>query len=105
MVAMAKEKWSKLPPAVQTLLDENSGEALSRAYGTADDAEWQAGRNMAMAASGQTIIVPTAAEDQDYQRKLAPVADDWVKENPDGAVVLAKFRELLSEARSGLKQK
>ena len=29
-----------------------------------------------MAAKDQTIIVPTAAEDQAYQRKLAPVAED-----------------------------
>ena len=105
MVAMAKEKWNKLPRAVQTLLDENSGEALSRAYGAADDAEWKAGRKAAMAAKGQTIIVPTAAEDRAYQRALGPVAEDWVKDNPDGAAVLAKFRQLLSDARAEIEQK
>jgi len=105
MVAIAKAKWDKLPPAVQTLLDENSGEALSQAYGAANDAEWEAGRKAAMAAKDQTIIVPTAAEDEAYQRELAPVAEDWVKDNPDGAAVLAKFRALLSEAQEKVGQK
>ena len=105
MVAMAKDKWNKLPPAVQALLDENSGEALSRAFGAANDAEWVAGRKAAMAMKDQTIVVPTAAEDQAYQRELAPVADDWVKDNPDGAAVLTKFRTLLSAARTEIEQK
>jgi TRAP-type C4-dicarboxylate transport system substrate-binding protein len=105
MLAMTKEKWNKLPPAVQKLLDENSGEALSRAYGVANDAEWVAGRKAAMAMKDQTIVVPTAAEHQAYQRELAPVADDWVKDNPDGAAVLAKFRELLSQAQAEVGQK
>jgi TRAP-type C4-dicarboxylate transport system substrate-binding protein len=100
MVAMAKKKWNTLPPEVQALLDENSGEALSRAYGAADDAEWDAGRKAAEAMKGQTIIVPTAAEDKAYQDKLAPVAAGWVKDNPDGAAVLAKFRQLLAEAEA-----
>jgi TRAP-type C4-dicarboxylate transport system substrate-binding protein len=98
MVAMAKRKWDTLPADVQALLDQNSGEALSRAYGAADDAEWDAGRKAAEAMKGQTMIVPTAAEDKAYQEKLASVAQDWVKDNPDGAAVLAKYRELLAEA-------
>ena len=92
------KKWDKLPADVQALLDQNSGEALSRAYGAADDAEWDAGRKAAEAMKGQTMIVPTAAEDKAYQEKLASVAQDWVKDNPDGAAVLAKYRELLAEA-------
>jgi hypothetical protein len=30
---------------------------------------------------------------------MAPIADDWGKENPKGAAVLAKFRELLAQAK------
>lgn len=105
MVIMAKDKWNKLPPAVQKLLDDNSGEALARAYGVANDAEFEAGRKLALAGKDQTVIVPTPEQDQEYQRKLAPVADDWVKENPDGAAVLAKFRELLSAAQAENRQK
>jgi TRAP-type C4-dicarboxylate transport system substrate-binding protein len=102
---MAKDKWNKLPAAVQKLLDDNSGETLARAYGVANDAEFEAGRKLALAGKNQTVIVPTPEQDQEYQRKLAPVADDWVKENPDGAAVLAKFRELLSQAKAEVGKK
>ena len=105
MLIMAKEKWSELPLAVQKLLDENSGEALARAYGIENDAQQESGRKAAMEMKDQTMMVPTAAEDEAFQRKLAPVADDWVKDNPDGAAVLAKFRELLSQAQAEIEKK
>src|ERR1700744_3226436 len=77
MLIMTKQKWNQLPPAVQKLLDDNSGEALARAYGIENDAQQEAGRNAAMALKDQTMIVPTAAEDEAFKRKLAPVADEW----------------------------
>jgi TRAP-type transport system periplasmic protein len=100
MLIMAKQKWNQLPPAVQKLLDDNSGEALARLYGIENDAQQEAGRKAAMEMAGQTMMVPTAAEDADFRRKLAPVADDWIKDNPDGAAVLAKFRELLAQVQA-----
>lgn len=53
----------------------------------------------------QTMLVPTAAENEAFQKKLAPVAEDWVKDDPDGAAVLTKFHVLLSEARTEIEQK
>jgi TRAP-type C4-dicarboxylate transport system substrate-binding protein len=105
MVIMTKQKWNQLPPAVQKILDDNSGEALARAYGIENDAQQEAGRNVAMEMKDQTMLVPTAAEDEDFKRKLAPVADDWVKENPDGAAVLAKFNALLAAVQAETTQK
>lgn len=105
MLIMAKEKWNQLPPAVQKLLDDNSGEALARLYGIENDAQQESGRKAAMEMPGQTMMVPTAAEDEAFQQKLAPVADDWVKDNPDGAAVLAKFRELLAQVQAESGQK
>jgi TRAP-type transport system periplasmic protein len=105
MLIMAKEKWNKLPPAVQKLLDDNSGEALARLYGIENDAQQESGRKAAMEMKDQTMVVPTAAEDEAFQKKLAPVADDWIKDNPDGAAVLAKFRQLLTQAGAEPAQK
>jgi len=105
MLIMTKEKWNQLPPAVQKLLDDNSGEALARLYGIENDAQQESGRKAAMDMKDQTMLVPTAAEDEAFLKKLAPVADDWVKDNPDGAAVLAKFRALLSQAQAELEHK
>jgi len=105
MLIMSKAKWNALPPAVQKILDDNSGEALARLYGIENDAQQAAGRQAAMDMKDQTMLVPTAADEAAFKKKLAPVVDDWVKENPDGAAVLAKFRELLTQvaAESGQK--
>jgi TRAP-type C4-dicarboxylate transport system substrate-binding protein len=105
MVIMTKQKWNQLPPAVQKILDDNSGEALARAYGIENDAQQEAGRQAAMQMKDQTMLVPTAADEEAFRKKLEPVVDDWVQENPDGAAVLAKFRALLSEAQAETKQK
>lgn len=105
MLIMAKQKWNQLPPAVQKLLDDNSGEALARLYGIENDAQQESGRKAAMEMKNQTMLVPTAAENEAFQKKLEPVAEDWVKDNPDGAAVLAKFRALLSDARKEIEQK
>jgi len=102
MLIMAKEKWNQLPPAVQKLLDDNSGETLARLYGVENDAQQESGRKAAMDMKDQIMLEPTAADDQDFQRKLVPVAEDWVKDNPDGAAVLAKFRALLSQVQAEL---
>lgn len=105
MLIMEKEKWNKLPPAVQKLLDDNSGEALARTYGVENDAQQEAGRKAATEMKDQTMMVPTAAEDEEFRRKLVPIADDWIKDNPDGAAVLAKFRELLAQTQAEIGQK
>jgi TRAP-type C4-dicarboxylate transport system substrate-binding protein len=99
MVIMAKKKWEALPEAVQKIIDENSGEALARRYGKVNDDEWDQGRARLVAMPGQTVVAPTPAEHEMFKRKMAPIADDWVKENPKGAEVLAKFRELLAQAK------
>ena len=99
MVIMAKKKWEALPEAVQRIIDENSGEALARRYGKVNDDEWDQGRARLVAMPGQTVVAPTPAEHEMFKRKMASVSDDWIKENPKGAEVLAKFRELLAQAK------
>jgi len=99
MVIMAKKKWEALPEAVQKIIDENSGEALARRYGKVNDDEWDQGRARLVAMPGQTVVAPTPAEHEMFKRKMASVSDDWIKENPKGAEVLAKFRELLAQAK------
>ena len=100
MVVMAKKKWDTLPEAVQKVIDGESGEALSRRYGAANDNEWKKGRAIAQAMEGQVIVTPTPVEHEMFRRKMASIADDWAKENPGGPAVLAKFRELLAQAKA-----
>jgi TRAP-type C4-dicarboxylate transport system substrate-binding protein len=104
MVVMAKKKWESLPAAVQKLLDSHSGEGLARRYGKANDDEWEQGRARLVAMSGQTVVAPTPAQHEMFKRMMAPIADDWVKQNPKGAEVLSKFRALLAQAKAEIEK-
>ena len=100
MVVMAKKKWESLPEAVQKILDANSYEPLARRYGATNDSEWDKGRAAVKAMEGQTVIAPTPAQHEFFRKRMASIADDWAKENPKGPEVVAKFRELLTQAKA-----
>ena len=98
MVFMAKKKFDALPPAVQKILLDNSGESLSRQYGIAVDGEAAGIRDAVMAEDGQkTVTVPDAAMAQ-WQAKVKPVVDEWAASRKNGKAVLDKYRELYAQA-------
>lgn len=99
MVIMARKKWDALPAAVQKIIDDNSGEALARKYGKTNDEEWEQGRARLVAMRGQTVVAPTPAQHAMFRHMMEPIASDWEKQNPRGAEVLTKFRELLAQAK------
>jgi TRAP-type C4-dicarboxylate transport system substrate-binding protein len=97
MVIVAKKKFDALPAAARKLLDDNSGEALSRRYGATNDSEWHKGRAAVVAMAGHTVVAPTPEQHEMFKRKMAPLADEFAKSVPNGAAVVAKFRELLAQ--------
>lgn len=102
MVFMTKKKWNALPEAVRKIIDANSGEAQSRLYGAFWDAVDQEGRDTAKSApeKHQIVTLPPAIEAR-WRELVLPVTDEWVKSTPDGAKVLATFREKTAEVRTG----
>jgi len=98
---MAKKKFDSLPAAAQKLLDENSGEALSRKHGAFNDADELRAKNMLKALPDQTVIDPTPAQHEIFRKRLAPLADAWAKSIPGAVPVLAKYRELLAQVEKG----
>jgi TRAP-type C4-dicarboxylate transport system substrate-binding protein len=98
---MAKKKFDSLPAAAQKLIDDNSGEALSRKHGAFNDSDEQRARNMLKALPDQTVIEPTAAQHEIFRKRLAPLADEWSKSIPGAVPVLAKYRELLAQVQKG----
>lgn len=94
---MAKKKFESLPAAVQKVLDDNSGEALSRKHGAFNDADEQRARDFLRAMPDHTLIEPTAAQHEIFRKRLAPLAEEWTKSVPGAVPVLAKYRELLAQ--------
>src|SRR5207244_2995815 len=64
---MARKKFDSLPAAAQKLIDDNSGEALSRKHGAFNDADELRARDMLKALPDQTVIDPTPAQHETFR--------------------------------------
>ncbi len=102
MVFMNKKKYRALPDAARKIIDDNSGEAQSRAYGKFWDDVNNEGRDSVTALGAKHVIVslPPAIE-ASWRQKILPVTDEWAKTAPDGEKVLAAFRRYTAEAKAG----
>jgi hypothetical protein len=58
------------------------------------------GRDRVAKMPGHTVATLDAAEAEAWRRILAPMVDDWVRETPDGAKVLAAYRDEIARIRS-----
>jgi TRAP-type C4-dicarboxylate transport system substrate-binding protein len=101
-IFMNKASFAKLPTSSQKVIDKLSGEPFARRYGKAVDANDDSGQNAVKAMSGQNVSDLSPAEAARWKEQLKPVVDAWVKATPDGARVLASFREEVAKARSGM---
>jgi TRAP-type C4-dicarboxylate transport system substrate-binding protein len=101
-IFMNKASFAKLPAASQQVIDRLGGEPMARRYGKAIDANDLSGQNSVKAMAGQNVADLAAAETARWKERLKPVADDWVKATPEGARVLAAFRDEVAKARAGM---
>jgi len=97
MIFMSKAKYNSLSPEAKKLIDANSGEAQSRAFGAAMETENDAQRASVKAGEKQTFIEPTPELLSAWQKKVEPTIDQWTKENKGADVVLARFQAELDK--------
>ena len=101
MVFMAKRRYDALSPAARKILDDNSGEAMSRTLGAGWDEEAEAARAKAKADPKQQVVTPTAEQTETWKQIVAPVTADWVKNTPGGDKVLEAFHTYLTDVKAG----
>jgi len=97
---MNKDSYARLPAAAQKAFDDASGEKFTRALGRAADAMESDGRDRVAKLPGHTVSTLDAAEAETWRRILAPMVDDWARDTPDGAKVLAAYRDEIARIRS-----
>lgn len=101
MLAMTRKRYEALPKAARDAIDANSGEATTRLLAS-QSVDGLIAKSQAQArAKGAAIVNLTPAQTTLWQDKTKAVIDEWVKARPNGAVVLAKFRELLAQVQAG----
>jgi TRAP-type C4-dicarboxylate transport system substrate-binding protein len=102
MVFMNNKKYQALPDGARKIIDDNSGEAQSRAYGKFWDDVSNEGGDLVIALGTKRVIVslPPAIE-ASWRQKILPVTDDWAETTPDGEKVLAAFRAIPPRQKPG----
>ncbi len=100
-VMMNKASFARLPEAAQKAIDAHSGEALSHRMGRAGDHETEVGSQLVLKMPGQKQVVPSAEEEASWTELLAPLAEKWVKQVPEGQHVLDAYRAELGRLRAG----
>jgi TRAP-type C4-dicarboxylate transport system substrate-binding protein len=98
-VAINNDSYAKLPPAGKAAIDKFSYKPFVERLIAADDQMQAVGRDATKAMPGQTIAQLDPAEEARWKEAVAPVTEEWVKATPDGAHVLAAFREEVNAVR------
>jgi TRAP-type C4-dicarboxylate transport system substrate-binding protein len=98
---MNKATFEKLPAAARASVEKNAGLPISERLGALNDDIGNEDRAKVKAMPNQTIVELDAAEAARWATRVAPIADEWIKDTPNGAAVLAAYKAELEKVRSG----
>lgn len=102
--AMNQDVYAKLPAKARAAVDKYSGPVFSEWVGGAIDEDENEGREMAKAMADHKLVELAPAEEARWKARVAPVVDAWVKATPNGAAVLAAYREEIGKIRAMAKK-
>ena len=102
-VYMAKKKYDSYPADVRAVLDRHTGEAEARKFGAWWDNEKNMGRADVIARNdaGRQIVQLTPAQAENWKKRTAVIQEEWAKGVPDGAKVLAAYKDELAKVKAG----
>jgi TRAP-type C4-dicarboxylate transport system substrate-binding protein len=98
---MNKDSYAKLPEKGRAAIDKLGGMNFSQIMGRAVDAMNADGLNYTKHMPNQTISTLSPQQEAEWRKLTQPVTDEWVKTTPDGAKVLAAYREEIKAIRAG----
>jgi TRAP-type C4-dicarboxylate transport system substrate-binding protein len=89
LLVINRKRYDSLPPPARAAIDRYSYSGLSQRLGRAADAEGDEKRVLVM----NRLVVLHPEEEERWKRAVAAVAEEWARDTPDGANVLASFRK------------
>lgn len=93
MTFMNNDSWAKLPDKAKETIQKFSGEPWSRRMGNIT-------ARPPGDLPGHEIVELSDQEAAGWKARLAPITENWLKETPDGAKVLAAYRAELAKVRA-----
>ncbi len=96
-VFMNKTAFARLPAKAKEAVDRHSGEPFSEKLGSANEAADRAESRTVAAMPGQSVRRLSAAQYKIWKARVQPVIDTWVRHAPDGAKILAAYRDEIAK--------
>lgn len=97
---MNKRSYAKLSGKAKAAIDANSGRELTDFMGRVIDRMDDDGRQRVAKLKGHTIAKIDPAEAARFKKRLEKFTQAWIKRTPNGAAILAAFREEVAKLRS-----
>jgi TRAP-type C4-dicarboxylate transport system substrate-binding protein len=101
MVFMMKKRFDALSPQARDVLLKASGETMSRKQGVLFDRLTSEGVAKYSSDPKHKIVNLSPAMQAKWSKDAAAIEADWIKQSPGRDKVLAKFKELLAQAKAG----
>lgn len=101
MFVMSRKKFESLPAAARKALQDNGGEAQSRAFGQHIAAQGERGRKSAADSDKHKIARLDPQQTKIWEGKVAPIIADWAKERAGGDKVVETFKSIYAEVTAG----
>ena len=97
---MNKAAYAKLSGKAKAAMDRNMGEVFTKGLGRAMDGVEDAARAKFSAMPDQVVKQVPDAELAQWKARVQPTIDEWVKNTPDGARVLAAYRREVAKIQA-----
>ncbi len=94
-VVMNKTKWESLPEDIKKIFEETSSEWVLK-HGEIWDKIDAEGREYTVSWKNQIISLDDK-EKEEWNKRVAPVIQDYIKNTPDGEKYISSLRELLTK--------
>jgi TRAP-type C4-dicarboxylate transport system substrate-binding protein len=101
-VFMNKDAHARLPEAGRNAIDGLSGPPFFKRMGEVTDRQEAEGRDLTKVKPGQVITRLAPAEEARWRQLVQPVIAKWAATTPNGAAILASFREEIQKIRRGM---
>jgi TRAP-type C4-dicarboxylate transport system substrate-binding protein len=95
MLFINRKKYEALSDKAKAAVDKHSYAGLSATFGRKTQEEWLKSRGIV----ADRVTTLTREQEAEWKKRLAPIADEWIKTVPDGAKVLEAFRAEVAGAR------
>jgi TRAP-type C4-dicarboxylate transport system substrate-binding protein len=100
-IFMNLDAWNALPATARAVIDKHSGAALSRLHGVQFDKRYRENLEKTKPMQDHSFVFPSAAEREAIRRRLQPITERWIKENPDGRKRYEALVAVLEDLRKG----